>query len=121
MESRKHFEMLLKMRPNDYLPIPFIAQMLGTDESEIRRLIRRNAFRTIPLSRRSHPRLGKVKSIESDTPYYIFRDGIRALVKIVETKKAEAIFALLCERSLSVKADVKFNASHSRILAQLTD
>ena len=99
MESRKHFEMLVKMRPNDYLSIPFIAEMLRTDESEIRRQIRCNVMRTIPLCRRSHPRLGKVKCIESDTPYYLFRDGIRALVKIVETKEAQAIFDHLCDRA----------------------
>ncbi len=118
MVSRKNFEMLLKMRPNDYLPIPFIAQMLGTDEGEIRRQVRQNGLPSLPLSRRSHP---KVKSIESNTPYYVFRDGVRLLVKVVDTKEATAIFEQLCDRALVIKAAVKSNGIGSRILGQHMD
>ncbi len=102
MNSLKSFEMLVKMRPNDYLPIPFVATMLGTDEGEIRRQVRVNGLKTLPLSKRDpqRPRQKGVNFVDSDTPYYLFRDGIRELVRLIKTKESDAIFDHLLDRGL---------------------
>jgi hypothetical protein len=102
MDTKKSFEMLVKMRPRDYLPIPYVAEMLGADEGEIRRLIRTEGMETMPLSRRDpqRPKDKGLQFVDSKVPYYVFRDGIRDLVKMLDTKEACAIFDHLLDTTL---------------------